>query len=209
MGTTRPANSDANYKCILAQELAWARSVSRLAIKSRPISVWEVLIPVFLIFNFVKSKNDREIFVQNLLFTKKLALKSALDMLENNRTKREVMAPVEEMTRKLLTTISPEIYSQDIREKQLQEIDFLIDHFSRLLNAAGKDFGSLVSGAYQGIESYLTFLDRLGNLEKEVNLAALRTLGTRGDPALVSRMEETIDRLRRTSAEEIFKRAQG
>ena len=206
MGTSpaRVANRDANYRCILSQERGWARSVARLAITPRPISVWEVMIPVFLIFNFVKSKNDREVFVQNLLFTKELALKASLDMIKNGRTKRAVMAPIEEKTRNLLANISPEIYSEDIRSKQLQEIDFLIDHFSKLLAVAGKDFGALVMGAYQRLESYRTLLTRLSNLEKEVNLAALRTLGTRGDPALVSRMEETMDRLRRDGAENIF-----
>ena len=206
MGTSpaRVANRDANYRCILSQERAWARSVARLAIKPRPISVWEVMIPVFLIFNFVRSKNDREVFVQNLLFTKELALKASLDMIKNGRTKRAVMAPIEEKTRDLLANISPEIYSEDIRSKQLQEIDFLIDHFSKLLAVAGKDFGALVESAYQSLESYRPFLTRLSNLEKEVNLAALRTLGARGDPALVSRMEETMDRLRSAGAENIF-----
>ena len=201
----RAANSDANYKRILSQERAWARSVARLAIKSRPISVWEVMIPVFLIFNFVRSKNDREVFVQNLLFTKDLALKASLDMIKNGRTKRAVMAPIEEKTQNLIATVSPEIYSEDIRSKQLQEIALLIDHFSELLEVEGKDFGALVKGAYQRLESYRAFLTRLRSLEKEVNLAALRTLGTRGDPALVSRMEETIDRLRRDGAENIFR----
>jgi hypothetical protein len=204
MGTTRAANIDANYRCILSQERAWARSVSRLAIKPRPISVWEVLIPVFLIFNFAKAKNDREIFVQNLLFTKELALKASLDMVKNNRKKRDVMSPIEERTRNLLTTVSPEIYSEDIRSKQLLEIGLLIDHFSKLMAVAGRDFKALVNGAYQSPDAYLDFLTRLGSHEKEVNMAALRTLGTRGDPALVFRMEETLDRLRRDGAREIF-----
>ena len=182
----------------------WARSVARLAIKPRPISVWEVMIPVFLIFNFVKTKNDREVFVQNLLFTKELALKASLDMIKNGRSKSAVMSPIEEKTQNLLANISPEIYSEDIRSKQLQEIDFLIDHFGKLLVVAEKDFGPLVRGAYGSLENYKTFLTRLGNIEKEVNLAALRTLGARGDPALVSRMEETMDRLRRDRAENIF-----
>lgn len=200
----RITNSDANYRCILSQEQIWARSVARLAIKPRPISVWEVMIPVFLIFNFVKSKNDREVFVQNLLFTKEMALKASLDMIKNGRTKSAVMAPIEEKTQNLLANISPEIYSENIRSKQLQEIEFLIDHFGKLLVVAGKDFSALVTGAYGSLESYRTLLTRLTNLEKEVNLAALMTLGTRGDPALVSRMEETLDRLRRDRAENIF-----
>ena len=67
-------NIEAKYKTILSQERSWAISVARSGIKPRSLSVWEVLIPVLLVFLYAKSRTEREVMVQNLLFTKDQAL---------------------------------------------------------------------------------------------------------------------------------------
>ena len=196
---------EARYKAIFSQERAWALSIARIVVKPRPISVWEVLIPVLLIFSFAKTKSEKEVIIQNLLFTKELALKAALDMAKNGRNRKEVMLPIEDKTRDLLNTVKEGIYSEEIRQKQLKEIDLLIDHYSRLLKAEGEDYASLVINAYQSPMAFTNFLTQLIASEKEVNLAALQTLGPRADPELVTRMEETTDRVRMAAAQKIFK----
>ena len=195
----------AKYRAILAQERSWAVSVARIVIKPRSISVWEVLIPVLLIFSFAKTKSEKEVIIQNLLFTKELALKAALDMAKNGRNRKEVLFPIEEKTSSLVNTVKDGIYSEEIRQKQLKEINLLIDHYCRLLNAEGENYASLVINAYQAPESYSNFLTQLKASEKEVNLAAMQTLGSRADPELVTRMEETTDRVRTAAARKIFK----
>lgn len=196
---------DKRYRAILAQERSWAVSVARMVIKPRPISVWEFLIPVLLIFSFAKTKSEKEVIIQNLLFTKQLALEAALDMAKNGLNREEVLFSIKDKTSSLVNTVEDGIYSEEIRQKQLKEINLLIDHYCRLLNAEGENYASLVINVYQALESFTNFLAQLKALEKEVNLAAMQTLGSRADPELVAGMEETTDRVRMAAAQKIFK----
>jgi hypothetical protein len=196
---------DKRYRAILAQERSWAVSVARMVIKPRPISVWEFLIPVLLIFSFAKTKSEKEVIIQNLLFTKQLALEAALDMAKNGLNREEVLFSIKDKTSSLVNTVEDGIYSEEIRQKQLKEINLLIDHYCRLLNAEGENYASLVINVYQALESFTNFLAQLKTLEKEVNLAAMQTLGSRADPELVAGMEETTDRVRMAAAQKIFK----
>ena len=59
---------------ILSREQRMARAIALKAIRPKPFSVWEVMIPVIFIMGYMKAKADREVFTQNILFTKKLAL---------------------------------------------------------------------------------------------------------------------------------------
>lgn len=196
---------DKRYRTILSQERSWAVSVARMVIKPRPISVWEFLIPVLLVFSFAKTKSEKEVIIQNLLFTKQLALEAALDMVKNGLNREEVMFSIKDKTSSLVNTVEDGIYSEEIRQKQLKEINLLIDHYCRLLNAEGENYASLVTNVYQALESFTNFLAQLKALEKEVNLAAMQTLGSRADPELVAGMEETTDRVRMAAAQKIFK----
>ena len=56
--------------------------------------------------NFVRKKSDRETFVQNLLFTKEMALRAALDLKVKGMSKDEAKVPIEEKTRALLKSVS-------------------------------------------------------------------------------------------------------
>ena len=79
----------------------------------KPLTVWEILIPIIFIFRYAKSKSEREIFSQNLLFTKELALKAALRMKRDSKTRDEVMLHVEKKTSDILASDSQGIYSED------------------------------------------------------------------------------------------------
>jgi hypothetical protein len=160
--------------------------------------------PVLLIFNFARYRNDREAIIQSLLFTKELALKAALDMAKNNRSKGQVISSIKDKTRALLTSVKNGIYSEAIRNRQLKEIDLLIDHYVRLFRVESGAYADLVMSAYGDGLNYETFLGRLSETEKEVNRAAIKTLGPRGSPAIVSMMEETSDRVRKAEVEKIF-----
>ena len=63
------------------------------------------------------------------------------------------------------------------RQRQLKEINLLIDHYSKLLNADGDIYNYLVKNAYNHQESYAAFLSRLASVEKEVDRAITETLG--------------------------------
>ncbi len=66
----------------MAQGLAFS------LIRPKPLTVWEIMIPVIFILNYVKMKHSREIFIQNQMFTKKMALDAALEMKKKDTSQR-------------------------------------------------------------------------------------------------------------------------
>ncbi|UCG94462.1 MAG: NF038143 family protein, partial [Candidatus Aerophobus sp.] len=192
------------YEHILSRERSLARTVTHAVVEPKPLSVWEVMIPIIFILNYLKFKQTREISAQNFLFTKKLALKAAYDMIKNVYSRKIVMSRIEEKTLSILTSEKSGIYSEDIRQKQLLEIDLLIDHYCRLFNAQGENYGALVRNAYQSKESYVAFMGQLKVSEKLVNLAAQQALGTEKAAEVVSRMEQATNRVRMAEATKIF-----
>lgn len=200
-----PTFLDTKYFAILDQERSLARAIAAEVILPNPITVWEVMIPIIFLFSILKFKRAREVFVLNFLFTKKLALEAAYNMVAKGREREDEMAVIEAKTDQLLASVK-KIYSSKIRKRQLKEIDLLIDHYLKLLEAEGKDYPSLVRNAYETKENYLNFLEQLKQAEKEVNKAALQTVEDSDETAyeLTSKMEEAAERIRLEQAEKIF-----
>jgi len=204
MGNTSPSNLNVKYKKILSHERSWAISVARSVIKQRPISVWEVMIPILLVFLYAKSRTDKENFIQNLLFTKNLALEAAFDMIEKGLGKEKVISKIKDKTGDILASDTKGIYSQKIRLKQMKEIELLVGHYQRLLEAEGQDYDTMTKNAYQTLGKYTAFLDQLEQAEKEVYKAAQKTVKATTGSDLVSKMEKATERVRKARAEKIF-----
>ena len=181
-----------------------AKFIALHALKMKPLSVWEVLIPIVFIIGYMKSKTDRDVFAQNLLFTKKLALKAAYDMLKKELTREAVHHQIRTQTDELLASLSDNVYSEEIRKEQLKEIDLLLDHYLRLLTANGTDFASLVLSVYAAKDSYTAFQKKLAASEKQVIAAARRVLGKNADSELVARIEAGAESFRKAEADSIF-----
>lgn len=172
--------------------------------ESKPLGVWDVTIPVIFILNFMKQKHRRELFAQNLLFTKKLALEAALDIKKNGTSRATALSYIDSKTSELLDRVKKGLYSDEIRRQQIKEIETLIDHYCRLLQAQGEDYPSMVVNAYPNEKDYLSFLAQLKAAEKEVIIAAKLTLGDSTDEDMAARIETAIDRIRQNQAREIF-----
>lgn len=200
-----PANLNHKYKRILARERSVANSVALSVVKPKPIGVWEFMIPVIFILNYMKNKQIKELLIQNCMFTKKLALDASFEMIQTECSKEKAIAKIEKKTNDILASDTQKIYSDAIRRKQLQEIDMLIDHYLKLLETEGEDYSSLVINTYQSYESYMTFLEQLKSVEKEVSKAAQETLGDRADTTTLSKIEKTTDNIRMAEVEKIFK----
>lgn len=192
------------FKTILSHEQTQANFVALKVNPSRPLSVWEVLIPIVFILAYMKSNERRQVFAQNLMFTKKMALEAAYDMIAKNQTKGAALMRIELQTKQLLTSVPEGIYSDAIRQGQLQEIEFLIDHYLKLLRADGKDYCALVLGVYPQRKDYLNFQQALSALEKQVSRAAGQTLGAQTDAAMLSRIESATQELRSAEIQNIF-----
>ncbi|MEJ2168638.1 MAG: NF038143 family protein [Desulfobacterales bacterium] len=199
-----PARLKRKFDIILARERRVANSVALQAIKPKPFSVWEVLIPVIFILSFMRSKEQRETFAQNLMFTKKMALEAAFEMLKRGQSKEAAMSRIAAETQDLLTSIPNAVYSDAIRQKQLEEIDLLIDHYCRLMRAEGTDYATLVADAYKTREDYAAFQAQLVLAERAVTHAARETLGSRTDHHTAARIEAATEKFRQQEAETIY-----
>jgi hypothetical protein len=170
----------------------------------KPLTVWEIIIPIIFVFRYAKSKTEREVFSKNLLFTKELALKAAFRMINESKTRDEVMLQIDKKTNEILASENRGIYSEAIRREQLKEIGLLIGHYTRLLSADGTDYPSLVTDAYQNKENYRSFIEELFKAEKDVNEISLKTLGNRGDPQTVTKIEKASEKARKSAVDTIF-----
>ena len=181
-----------------------ARAISASLIQSKPISVWEIMIPVIFILNFAKIKQSREVFIQNHMFTQNMALKAAFDMFKKGLSRQEVMDSIDSQTKKTLSSVPDSIYSDEIRREQIKEIELLVDHYGKLFKADGEDYAALVVGAYQTRENYAAFFKQLKVAENDVMAAARRTLGDKADSSAAGRLEALTDRVRAARVEKIF-----
>jgi hypothetical protein len=184
------------YYEILEHEVRLARSVAISHRPVRPFSVWEVLIPIVFILGYMRSRRQRELFVQNFIFTKKLALKAARDKRLKALSHRQIFERIEMKTRQLLETLETNIYSQSIRQAQLVEMNLLISHYQRLFDTAGSKYGDCITAAYPVRENYLAFLNKLQLAEKDVAAAAIATVGAQADQEMVPRIETCTRQLR-------------
>lgn len=204
MGRILPTVLETKYQNILSRERSLAKAVARTVIGQNPVGVWDVMIPILFFFNFMRFLRARETFTLNFLFTKKLALRAAFDMIEKGKTKQEVMARIRDETSDILVSDKQRIYSNKIRQKQMQEIEVLIDHYARLLKAEDKEYARMVKSAYPTREHYVRFLGQLSRAEKEVNRAAKSRVRATTAQGIVSRMEEAVERIRGSEVEKIF-----
>jgi hypothetical protein len=206
MGKLLPTILDTKYENILGQEQSLAKTVAKTVIEQPPVTAWDILIPIVFLYNFLRFKRAREIFTLNFLFTKKLALEAAFDMIKKGEAKEAAMTRIKEKTGQVLASDQKGIYSSKIRQRQMREIDLLIDHYCKLLSAEGKDYATMVKGTYTDRKNYTAFVEQLEQLEKEVIKAATQTLGNSSAPGIASKMEETTERIRRAEIERIFGR---
>ena len=204
MGKLLPTILDTKHENILAQEKALAKSVASVVIGQSPVTAWDVLIPIVFVFNVLKFKRAREIFTLNFLFTKKLALQGAFDMVKKGQSREDILGQIRDRTSQILASDQKGIYSNKIRQKQMREMELLLDHYFRLLNAEGKDYRSMVRHAYRTPQDFAAFVKELEGIEKEVNRAASQTAGTASAPDIIAKMEETAGRLRKAQVETIF-----
>jgi hypothetical protein len=204
MGKFLPTILDTKYENILAQENAVAKAVARRVIGQNPVTVWDVLIPIVFVFNVLKFKRAREIFTLNFLFTKKLALQGAFDMVKKGQNREDALSQIRDRTSQILASDKKGIYSIKIRQKQMREMELLLDHYFRILNAEGKDYVSMVKHAYGTRQNFAAFVKELEGIEKEVNRAASQTVKTASAPDIILKMEESTARLRAAEAENIF-----
>ena len=153
----------------------------------------------------MRNKQSREVFIQNYMFTKRQALDAAFKMLKKGLSREDAISGIEDKTRALLTAPETQgIYSETIRQQQMNEIDLLFDHFYKLLGAAGIDYDALTRNAYGNRQNYLIFHEKLKSVENKVSDAARQTLGSKADVDALLRIERATEEIRQSQIEKIF-----
>ena len=200
-----PASLKKKFDRIYSYERLIGNSVALRVIRSKPIGVWEFLIPIVFILHFMRNKQSRELFIQNYMFTKRLALDGAFKMLHKGLSREEVISGIADKTRALLTAPETQgIYSEAIRQQQMKEIDLLFDHYHTLLSAEGQDYDALMRSAYGSRKNYSIFLEQLKSAEKKVSNAARQTLGSKTDIDTLLAIENVTEEIRQSQIERIF-----
>jgi hypothetical protein len=72
---------------------------------------------------------------------------------------------------------SSNLYSERLHRKYMDEIDLLVDHYSRLLHAEGKSYRALVNHAYGTRAQYEVYLQQLSGAEQDVDRALAEIRG--------------------------------
>jgi len=200
-----PTFVDTKYSIIHSRERRLAKAVARSIVKMPEITIWAFMIPFIFFFIFIRYKRASETFVLNFLFTKKLALDAALDIIKKGQSRQDVLARIEDRTSDILAADKGGVYSEKIRRQQMNEINLLLDHYLKLFEAEGNSYESLIKNAYQTQDNYEAFLRELTLAEKAVNRVAIQTVGRTEDATeLVSEMEKAAERIRTQQAEKIF-----
>ena len=191
------------YDIILSYEESFGGTVALRLIIERPLTLWYCLIPLVFVFEFLKRKKEQRIFTENFLFTKKLALDAAGD-INKGEERQNRLSQIEDQIRDRLT--AQKLYSWGIHQKQRAEVNLLIDHYLKLLNAEGKSYESLVKDAYQTRDNYQAFLHQLTSAEKEIDRAVINTLGKTEEIWQPMVMKQTIiGEMRAKRVDKIFK----
>ena len=136
---------------------------------------WRIIIfPIFL-YDFIRYRRRLHVLRKNLFFTKQFALEAVKNIHQGKERAWEIRQ-IEIKTRDILDKEKKGFYTEKIRNKQLREIEFLIDHYLDLLNMNQPGYKESLKTKFTSKGSFLSFLNSLQKFEEEVIQAAIATM---------------------------------
>jgi hypothetical protein len=147
------------------------------ALVDRPTSRfhWRIIVFPLFIYDFIRYRRRLQVLRKNLFFTKQYALEAANNIHQGKERAWEIRQ-VEIQTRDILDKEKKGFYTEKIRNRQLREIGFLVDHYLELLSTNQPGYTDSIKAAYTSKGSYLAFLNRFQQFEEEVIQAAITTM---------------------------------
>ena len=143
---------------------------------------------------------------KNLFFTRQFALDASINIHRGAERAWESRR-IEIKTKDILDKEKKGFYTDKIRNKQLQEIAFLVDHYLELLGSNQPGYKDALKSLYTSKGSYLAFVNRLQKVEEEVIRAAITTMrkGTKKERRLwFDRVRAATRKIRLADAEKIY-----
>ncbi|MEW6661163.1 MAG: NF038143 family protein [Bacillota bacterium] len=198
--------ADEKYKVILAYEEEVARNVPAKVLDKPELSFWMFFFPIVFVPYMYRHKAYKEslkVFSQGYLFTKKVALEAACLIYKNEQTWEEALEKARLQVYKKPDAVG---HILEIYQKQMLEISLLVDHYLKLLNAAGESYRDLIVDAYQTRSRYLEYLQQLAQAEREVNAVAVFAVKSEETTlsGITGKMEQALAALRHKEAEQFF-----
>ena len=136
---------------------------------------WRIIIFPLHGYDFIRYRRRLRVLRKNLFFTKKLALEAANNIHQNKERTWEIRR-IEIQTGEILDKEKKGYYTDKIRNRQLREIEFLIDHYLDLLSLNQSGYDDMVKARYPSKGSYQNFLSSLSKHEEDVIQAAVSTM---------------------------------
>ena len=136
---------------------------------------WRIIIFPFFLYDFIRYRRRLQVLRKNLFFTKQFALKAVKNIHQGKERAWEIRQ-IEINTRDILDKEKKGFYTEKIRNRQLREIEFLIDHYLELLSTNQPGYRDSIKATYTSKGSFLAFLNSLQKFEEEVIQAAITTM---------------------------------
>ena len=158
------------------------------------------------IYDYIRYRRRLQVLRKNLFFTRQLALGAANNIHQEKDRTWEIRR-IEIKTGEMLDKEKKGIYTDKIRNRQLREIEFLIDHYLDLLGSNQSGYNEMVKAKYSSKGSYQNFLSSLTRLEEDVIQAAISTMrkGTKKERReWFDRVRETTRKVRREAIDRIY-----
>ena len=167
---------------------------------------WRILVFPFFLYDFIRHRRRLHVLRKNLFFTKRFALVAGNNIHQGKERVWE-MRQIEIKTKDILDKEKKGFYTEKIRAKQLQEIDFLIDHYLDLLDSNQPSHNDAIKMRFTSKGSYLTFLSNLQKIEEDVIQAAITTMrkGSKKERRLwFDKVKAATKKIRMNEAKKIF-----
>ena len=173
------------YRSLQKFEIRQTNQIAAALIKlEKSRFYWREVIFPFFLYDFIRYRRRLQVLRKNLFFTKRFALDVGKNIHQGKERAWEIRR-VEIRTREILDKEKKGFYTDKIRDKQLKEIEFLVNYYLELLGSNQPDCEDAIKALYPSKGSYLKFLNSLQKTEEEVIQAAVATMrkGTKKRPA--------------------------
>ncbi len=190
------------FDIILNAEQQFAREVTLGVLYLRPLSAWHYLIPGMFIIDFLRRTSAIRKYTETFMFPRKLALQTARD-ISGGEARAAIDPHLEANIKIWLAGLA--LDSPDLIKAQKKTVGLLIDHYLKLLQAAGENYYDLIQTAYRSRESFENHMREITAAESEVDRAILSTVG--GHPAVEEKLKleaQQVEKRRHKIMEDIF-----
>ena len=167
---------------------------------------WKTMLAPSAMFGYIRFGRSLSQTRQTLLFTKRMAFHAAKEVYRGNDRAHELGLIVVK-TRKILDREKKGLYTEKVRRRQMNEIEWLIDHYLRLLNSNGETCEKRIKDAYSTKKKFLSYLNRLHKLEQDViraTVEAVKTGSGQDHLKMYERLQTVSEKVRTMEAERIF-----